>query len=182
LTDRINLKYILNKEIIWDKLVEECEANHHYYRLLFDDKFKMITKKKDASTKNLKDLIKWNGIHNSLEKEILDFENFVAQLSCVDGAVVLTTKLRIIGYGGEITAQSSSLNYVKSANDPDAKSHSKVDINSFGTRHRSAFRICSSFENCVAFVISQDGGIKAIKRSGPDVILWNYVSLGTSSI
>ncbi|QQS34940.1 MAG: DNA integrity scanning protein DisA nucleotide-binding domain protein [Ignavibacteriales bacterium] len=182
LTDRINIKYIFDKDIIWDKLIDLCEANYFYYKTLFYDKFKMILDKRKASPKELKDLIKWENSKQQLEKKIIDIEKFIAQLSCVDGAVVLTSKLRIIGYGGEILAQSSSLTSIKSANDPDAKSYIEVDINNFGTRHRSAFRMCSSFDNCVAFVISQDGGIKAVKRNGPNLILWNNVNLGETSI
>jgi hypothetical protein len=182
LIDRINMKYIFDKNIIWDKLIDLCEANHFYYKILFYDNFKMILDKRNASPKELKELIKWENVQTQLEKEMIDVEKFIAQLSCVDGAVVLTNKLRIVGYGGEILAQSSSLITIKSANDPDAKSYTDMDINNFGTRHRSAFRMCSSYDNCVAFVISQDGGIKAIKRNGPDVILWNYVNIGEDSI
>jgi DNA integrity scanning protein DisA with diadenylate cyclase activity len=53
------------------------------------------------------------------------------------------------------------------------------DIELFGTRHRSAFRFCSSFEDSIAFIVSQDGDIKVTKRVGSEVILWLNISAGS---
>lgn len=71
---------------------------------------------------------------------------------------------------------------VRIADDPNAKTYSEKPIDSYGTRHRSALRLCSSFENSICIVVSQDGSIRAIKRIGPDVYMWNDVSLGTISL
>jgi hypothetical protein len=182
LTDRVNIKYVLNEQKVWPLLIKECVANYHYYKLLFVSKFKFLTDDEKADPKKLKDLIKWELLHRGSEEDILEFGEFVAGLTGVDGAVIMNKNLKILGYGGEITAQSMSLKTVKLASDPFAKNTKSVTIDSFGTRHRSAFRICSSFENCVAFVISQDGGIKTIKRVGPHVIMWDNVNVGQNGI
>jgi hypothetical protein len=52
------------------------------------------------------------------------------------------------------------------------------DIEFFGTRHRSAFRFCSSLEDSVAFIVSQDGETKVAKRVGSEVILWTNIDVG----
>jgi len=182
LSDKVNLKYIFDKDLIWDDLVKECVANYYHFRLSWRKISSGLASRHLTSTKDLHELIYVNEIHNKLEKKILDFEKFVAQLSCVDGAVVLSTKFRVLGYGGEITGQPSNLKYVLSAKDPLSKTFSKVNTNNFGTRHRSAFRFCQSFKNCIVFVISQDGGIKAIKRFGVNVVYWHYNKLIKSSL
>ncbi len=177
LRDRINLKYVIADLCIWEKLIEESIANREYYRRLFPKKYVFLTDQADAKPKQLKELIFWKMRHERVEEEIREFEQFVASLSGIDGCVVLTTKLRVLGFGGEILAQSPTLTRVKVAHDPYARQTSDQIIASLGTRHRSAFRICSSFEDCIAFVVSQDAGVRAIKRVGPDVVVWPNVNM-----
>ncbi|GAG87903.1 unnamed protein product, partial [marine sediment metagenome] len=178
LRDRINLKYVVDEVCIWDELIEESIAYREYFRRLFPRKHVFLTELEDAKPQQLKELIQWEKRREWAGEEIREFELFVASLSGIDGCVVLTTKLRVLGFGGEILAQSPSLTRVKVAHDPYGHQTSDQNITFFGTRHRSAFRICSSFEDCVAFVVSQDGGVKAIKRVGPDVLFWPDVNMG----
>ena len=103
---------------------------------------------------------------------LADCVRFIASLSGVDGAIVITDKFRVLGFGSEVLAHSPSLEYVVTPN------KRKVSIDSFGTRHRSAFRFCSSFEESVGFILSSDGGVKATMRVGPDVILWPDINIG----
>ena len=86
------------------------------------------------------------------------------------------------GFGGEVIALSPTLHRVKVATDCFAKHGAHVSIEEYGTRHRSAFRFCSSFEDSVAFIISQDGGVKVTKRHGADVLLWPDVNMGSLGI
>ncbi len=178
LVDRVSLKYTLRSPSIWQILVDESVATRKYYDLLFPKEHAFLTQMKTAKAKDLKELINWEGRRTRLQEKLREVETFVASLSGVDGAVVLTKKLRVHGFGGEIIATSPTLKTVKVAQDPDGKHWKEIDVNSFGTRHRSAFRLCSSFEDCVAFVVSQDGPAKAVKRVGPDLFLWNNVNLG----
>ena len=55
------------------------------------------------------------------------------------------------------------------------KDYDYISIENFGTRHRSAFRFCSNYDWAVAFIISQDGGIKVVKKVNDDVILWETI-------
>jgi hypothetical protein len=66
---------------------------------------------------------------------------------------------------------------VRIADTPDAKTYSEKQIDTYGTRHRSALRLCSSFEHLMCIVISQDGFIRAMKRIGPNIYMWDDVSL-----
>src|SRR5260370_31345825 len=116
------------------------------------------------------------------QERIAEFCSFVAALSVVDGAVVMTRRMRILGLGAEIIATSQSLVAVKEALDPAVTKAALVPVERFGTRHRSAMRMCSSFEDCIALVVSQDGPVKAIKRVGADIVMWNDVTLGRLAI
>lgn len=117
----------------------------------------------------------------SLELACQDFLSdaidFISSLSGVDGAVVITDKLRVLGFGGEITVHNSQLVELKKAKDAYGNDTSPVSIRSFGTRHRSAFRFCANYENAVAFVISQDGGVTAVKECGPDLVIWQDIQI-----
>jgi hypothetical protein len=178
LRDRLSIKYTLKSPNIWAKLINEAVANRKYFDLLFPKKNTVLTSMDDASAKDLKSLICWETERELAQKDIAEFENFVSSLSGVDGAVVLTKKLKVLGFGAEIIASSPSLTTVMIAADPKGKKYTERPISSFGTRHRSALRLCSSFEQSVCFVISQDGAVRAIKRVGPDLYMWNDVNLG----
>jgi len=111
------------------------------------------------------------------EREVRDHARFLASLSSVDGAVVLTQSLRLIGFGAEVIADSPSLTTVRIAEDAAGGKGNAQEIDSFGTRHRAALRFCSSYENSIAFIISQDGDVRVAKRVGPDVIMWSGIDV-----
>ena len=175
LTDRIAIKYSIDLSPIWEDLVDESVSTREFYDLLFPEyvptsRRNIVTKKKKTEPQALY----WAGERRErVQSRIHDFELFAASLSGVDGAVVLTRRLNIIGFGGEIVATSPSLASVRLASDAAGAGGKTVPITSFGTRHRSAFRFCSSFEDALCFVISQDGQVKGVKRVGPNLIMWN---------
>ena len=48
----------------------------------------------------------------------------------------------------------------------------------YGTRHRSAFRFVASMEPSVGFIVSQDGGVKAVRQVGSKLVMWPYFQIG----
>ena len=113
-----------------------------------------------------------------VEKALTDSVKFVASLSGVDGAVLITDKLRVLGFGCEVIAQSPSLEFARLSSRARVTGKKNIPIESYGTRHRSTFRFCSSFEESLAFIVSQDGGVKAVKRVGADLVLWPDINIG----
>lgn len=111
------------------------------------------------------------------EEKVKHAASFLSSLSAVDGAVVITDRLRLLGFGAEIIAISPSLKNVRVITDYRENESEYRDIELFGTRHRSAFRFCSSLEDSIVAVVSQDGEIKVAKRVGSDVVLWPNVSV-----
>ena len=81
-------------------------------------------------------------------------------------------------FGAELLATSPSLISVRQAENPDGTKWIDTSLSSMGTRHRSAMRMCSSLEHCVAVVVSQDGPVRAIRRAGPHVYTWPDVGMG----
>lgn len=182
LADRVSIKYHIEIPPVWKTLIDEGVANSHYYSLLFSNSHKYLPHDKKAPASKLREVINWEKNFEGARKRIAEFCSFVAALSAVDGAVVMTKKLRIIGFGAEIIATSPSLTAVREALDPALAKTALIPIERFGTRHRSAMRMCSSFEDCIALVVSQDGPVKAMKRVGADVVMWNDVTLGRLAI
>jgi hypothetical protein len=80
----------------------------------------------------------------------------VARLGMVDGAILLTDRLRLLGFGAEVRVQAAVQNVRRSDG-----SHSSVEA--FGTRHRSAFRFCLAYPAGIAVVCSQDGGVRLVR-------------------
>lgn len=169
LSDRVLLKYKPEFDYAWSYLTNFLENEYEYDNVLSS------SNSPDASTlahfRKFRNLVEDGG---RLDEKIEDTAKSIASLTGVDGAVVITDQFRVLGFGGEIIAESSSLEYVTHATDK----QKKTPIESLGTRHRSAFRFCSSFEDSVAFIFSSDGGVRATKRVGKKLLYWPDINEG----
>ncbi|MDX9782911.1 MAG: diadenylate cyclase [Bacteroidales bacterium] len=170
LANRIEMKYTLQSFSAWD-IIKRISIGAA-----------LISELYDADDQNSAEILVTTNEIESLIEKLQEFREFVAMLSAVDGAVVLTKNLRVLGFGGEIIVSPQKLNSVKFALGPDGEDLENRPIKNFGTRHRSVFRLCSEYENCIAFVISQDGGIKAVRRIGKDVIVWPDIHLSENAL
>jgi DNA integrity scanning protein DisA with diadenylate cyclase activity len=77
----------------------------------------------------------------------------VARLAEVDGAVVLTCQLRVLGFGAKISVKPTP---------PVSQSEAKEGVwisieRAGGTRHQSAIRFVGKSPESIAVIISQDG-------------------------
>lgn len=99
------------------------------------------------------------------ERELQSLLDRAACLAEVDGAVVLTDRLRILGFGAEVLAN-------KEVGEVQRTGGQAVQIESFGTRHRSAFRFCAAYPGGIALICSQDGGLKCAKSNEGKVVLY----------
>ena len=112
------------------------------------------------------------------EKELVSYADFVAKLSTVDGAVLLTKDMDLIGFGVEILTDKMEqkeppMRFVSS--DDSINRTKKFTDN--GTRHRSGYRFCHEVEGSVVIVISQDGAIKACTKEGDEVVVYDNLAL-----
>lgn len=98
----------------------------------------------------------------SARRRVFSSARALADLANVDGCVVLDRRLRLYGFGGEIRVGEADMQgYRVFAAHPDTlEEQEPIDIERFGTRHRSAMRLCAAVPGTLAFLISQDGDLR----------------------
>jgi hypothetical protein len=175
LLNRVDIKYVMQSQRPREALLTKMESRLLYSASIFS---KRNMRRRGMSKRGERML---DNVQEQATDTLRDVARFVASLTAVDGAVVITDMLRIIGFGAEITADAKRSDSVYVATSADGVTGKANSIRSFGTRHRSAFRFCSSIESAVAFVLSQDGGIKAVKQCGSRLIMWPYFKIGFST-
>lgn len=181
LKERILLKYPTTYDHAWGALVRSLVNHRRYYDLYFSLAGIEIEGQKSRLRKKFTEQTfrQFNHLSNEkddIDEEIRDIAKSIASLAGVDGALVISTKFEVLGFGGEITI-TSNLDSVVSASDK-----KRIPIESFGTRHRSAFRFCSNYEHSVACIVSSDGGVKATKRHGPELLFWPDINEGAMGL
>ena len=108
-----------------------------------------------------------------LDEAIFEVAHLIAGLTAVDGAVVMTQRFEILGFGGEISGDLPPAETVARALDPEAEVTIEETIEGVGTRHRSAYRLCNALGTVISVVISQDGNVRFIKRKNGVVTYWD---------
>lgn len=109
---------------------------------------------------------------DAVRSEEEDYLSAVASFARVDGAVLLSARLEVQGFGGMIKSTSIETARIR---EWDAAANRWQDFHeTLGTRHRSALSYCAGKPDRLAFVVSQDGDVRAmLGHSGdPDVFLW----------
>lgn len=171
--DRITIKYPCHYDEAWTSLINELVKHKQYY-----DSYSKLKDKNELSNKEFWRYRLSASAYDEAKEDVRRAAKFLATLSAVDGAVVITDKLRLLGFGAEIIAMSPSLKEVHIISDSDNHGGEAHSLEFYGTRHRSAFRFCSSFEGSIAFIVSQDGGIRIVKRVGSKVLVWPTTNVG----
>lgn len=108
-----------------------------------------------------------------LEEAFFELARFLSDLMQVDGAVVLDSNVRLIGFGGEIRVDRNVLQ-VGHAQDLEGLVLLAWNVQSDGTRHRSVYRLCSVEPDTIGFVISQDGHVRMISNVNDSVVFWQH--------
>ena len=111
-------------------------------------------------------------------KELVAYADFIAKLTMVDGAVVLTKNLGLVGFGAEILTDKMPRREPPMCflNSDDSEDFGKK-FNDNGTRHRSGYRFCNTVAESVAIICSQDGTIKACTKHDGKVYVYNNILL-----
>jgi hypothetical protein len=110
---------------------------------------------------------------SDLDEAIFEVAHLIASLAAVDGAVVMTQRFEFLGFGGEIAGDLPGVKTVHRALDIEGDETVAELAEGFGTRHRSAFRLCDVLPDVIAVVISQDGNVRFVKRKDGAVTYWN---------
>ena len=112
------------------------------------------------------------------EESLADAADVVAGLTAIDGALVLTSDLRVHGFGAEIVLDAAApVNAYQVRGHLARTGHGpEVDSESFGMRHRSAMRCVGVAEATAAFVASQDGRVSFFWKQDGRVLLKSNVN------
>lgn len=169
--DYLSIKYPLSNCHPWDELVR-------YVNLIGEEieSSKLINGKPQITQP---DLDHWKAASRdceSLSQQLIDRSRFLARLTQVDGALVMTERLRVLGFGAIIKEVSTSRPTFRFCQDELCRKFEERKLEAYGTRHRSSIKLCEQMD-CIAFVLSQDGGVKALKHEGEQVLLWPAVLL-----
>lgn len=101
---------------------------------------------------------------NDLDEAVFEVGHLFAGLSAVDGALVLTRRLEVHGFGAEISSQLPPVERVWRSIDSEGTRVVPEMAERYGTRHRSVFRLCQRYPEVIAIVISQDGHVKFVRH------------------
>ncbi len=96
--------------------------------------------------------------------------NQISLLAAVDGAVLLDSHWRIQGFGVRFPVLLPTGTAVV-----DADTGLEYACDQWGLRHQSVFSICQRCEQAVGLIVSQDGGVKAVKSVEGRLHFWDGV-------
>ncbi len=116
-----------------------------------------------------------------IDEAAVEMSQLIASLAAVDGAVVLTRRFEIMGFGVEITA-TPDLQGVHTALDLEGTDRIFESIDGVGTRHRASYRFCAAVPDAVATVVSQDGGIQFVASDRGEVVRWEHSAAGSIEV
>ncbi|MEO6420857.1 MAG: hypothetical protein ABIP39_15700, partial [Polyangiaceae bacterium] len=115
-----------------------------------------------------------------LDEAIFELSHLIAGLADVDGAVVVTKRFELLGFGAEIrSSDRPDVLTVQRALDLEGERCVTERTDNVGTRHRSAYRLCDRVHDALAVVVSQDGGIRFVAWVNGAVTCWDHVSGGS---
>ncbi|MCK9377037.1 MAG: hypothetical protein M0P73_12895 [Syntrophobacterales bacterium] len=113
-----------------------------------------------------------SGILALLEEAVFEAAHQVADFAAVDGAVVLTNRNHMLGFGGMIKGDFDQVNIVARALDAEGDQRLEESTENVGTRHRSVYYLCHQIPGALGTVISQDGNVRFIKQRYGQVTYW----------
>jgi hypothetical protein len=115
---------------------------------------------------------------SELDEALFEVAHLVADLTRVDGTVIMTDCLEMLGFGVEIAGKLPEVRRVARAHDLEGTERQWVRTDRVGTRHRSAYRLCQAVRDALALVVSQDGGLRFIRWHDDGVTYWEQVATG----
>jgi hypothetical protein len=110
----------------------------------------------------------------ALDESIFEMSHLISTLSVSDGAVVLTKRFELLGFGAEIHCESSENTMLAQAVDLEGKLFKKKTVHGVGTRHRSAYRLCQQMKDALVIVVSQEGAVQFARWKDEQVMFWEH--------
>ena len=112
------------------------------------------------------------------KEEMTGAVKLIASLAAVDGLVLMSPALSVIGFGvkiGQAPDVKTVYNGAKLVRN--GTRTRKIDLSQFGTRHGSMLRYCALDRKALGIVVSQDGYVRLIMNIRGSVVLWDNIKL-----
>ncbi len=116
-----------------------------------------------------------NDVLSQLDEAVFEYAHYVAGLTAVDGAVILSQRHELLGFGGVILGPLDKVRLVARSLDSEGGSTLLEPVDGVGMRHRAAYHLCNELHDAMAMVISQDGNVDVVKWKNGIVTCWNVV-------
>ncbi len=112
------------------------------------------------------------------ESELSGAIRIVTSFASLDGLVLLTPLLEVVGFGVKVLSCPSA-SQVYDGHDYDRRgSNAKcIDLSHLGTRHTSMLNYCLADRKAIGIVVSQDGQVRLTLSEGGSLTLWENVQL-----
>ena len=117
-----------------------------------------------------------------LDEAFFDLAHLIAALSAIDGAVVMTRHLELLGFGGVISGDIDEVQTITHALDIEGLHTHQELIEEGGTRHRASYRLCHEIRDAFAIVVSQDGKARLVKWHNGSVTYWDLTAAGVPGL
>jgi hypothetical protein len=111
----------------------------------------------------------------TFSQRFVELSLWLSDLTAVDGCLLVDHRFTLFGFGVEIQAPSFEDEMVYRALDIEAQDCILESMDSAGTRHRTAYRLCREYAPCLAIVVSQDGAVKFVASHQDKVTYWNHL-------
>lgn len=111
----------------------------------------------------------------AVDRALLELARGVADLAAVDGVVLMSKRFEVMGFGGEIVGELPEVPEVARALDVEGEHTERESTEAVGTRHRSVYRLAARTPEMLAFVVSQDGGVRLVASRSGDVTYWDQL-------
>src|SRR6187431_149418 len=148
------------------------EPSHRYRTLLFQivEAVAAITSKESVGWL---DFVSNQSVRfEELEQALFEHSRVLANLTAIDGALVLDKRFDVLGFGAEVSAELPTPERVWRAVDTEGQIRHPEEIENVGTRHRAAYRFVNDHPDGLAVVISQDGGVSFVANRERQVVFW----------
>jgi hypothetical protein len=151
---------------------QQDEASHRYGTLLLR-LLEAIASKTSKTTVGWADFVSDGSPDlEKLEQAVFEQSRVIANLTAIDGAVVLDKRFGVVGFGAEVSAELPPPARVWRALDNEGNEREPDDIENVGTRHRAAYRFVNDHKDGLAVVISHDGGVMFVANRDGEVVFW----------
>ena len=169
-------KYAVNYPRIGEALREILYATIRSQAAHLELEFRRVNEDRKVSKRIHDKQILANAGREDADAALTGAVRFISSMAGVDGLVLATSELSILGFGVEITAKSD-VQTIFVTNSPAVDDLKKIDVSHYGTRHRSMFRYISKHPGSLGFVVSQDGDVRVVMSLDRQVVVFENLKL-----